>query len=524
MDELRSILRIIYEEKDKDGLHAFIYDVFGVDIPRTKCCSDHDAPFDFVAESFFDIYQFVLALANRNGGKTLDFSILDALNSYAKDNCETATVAALKAQADKCYRYFTDWTQNISIFAEAVVNTTRNRTDFDNSSSVQILTGTAKGVNAPHPNKALIDEVELWEWSILMEAFSMAHTSNGNTGQTILTSTRKYASGVMDRLLEESERRGIKVYKWCIWEVVEPYDNATPEQKEEIEQFAKDPVFGMPPAVRTKKDGFYSWTDLLAKYKQLDPEIWQAQWTCQKPERSGLMYPQFNIMPYPEGNMRRWDYTKRLPLYLFEDYGYGQGHPDVILFVQINWDLRRMYVFREIRKTNCVSSEMAAFVCEMLNSLGLDCKKTTDENGQERYNFSDFITGWIGDPAGLSEHKEREQMGAPMLDKLPQREYYFIKNGASIIRRMLLDHRILIDPDHCKGLVEEMHLYSKIKLPNGEFSSEPKKKNDHGPDALRYGTVRLFPVDAAGSFGIEYDNINSKENSPILGSLFDKDF
>jgi hypothetical protein len=57
---------------------------FGVKIPRVKFCPDHDAPFDFICDYFFDKFQLPIVLANRSGGKTYDFAVLDTIISLSK--------------------------------------------------------------------------------------------------------------------------------------------------------------------------------------------------------------------------------------------------------------------------------------------------------------------------------------------------------------------------------------------------------------------------------------------------------
>src|SRR4051812_26049787 len=57
------------EEKLKEALHLYIQKNFKVNIPRTKVCPNHDAPFDFVYDAFMSKYKRILAMANRSGGK-----------------------------------------------------------------------------------------------------------------------------------------------------------------------------------------------------------------------------------------------------------------------------------------------------------------------------------------------------------------------------------------------------------------------------------------------------------------------
>lgn len=508
-------LDYIYRQKKQKGLGKFISDLFDVKIPHERICPNHQSPLEFVAETFYDDDSTIIALANRSGGKTMNFSILDVLNSYYHQNCETATVGAIEEQAKKCYRYFQNWIMNKPIFAEQVISTLISRTDWSNGSMVQILTGTVQSVNSPHPNKAFIDEIDLMKWDVLQEALSMAKSSDTIHGQTILTSTRKYAGGVMDTLLENARKRGIRTFQWCIWEVVEPYPHDDSELCKEIELLFPE----MPDEIRTKTSGFYKWRDLIAKRKNLDDDVWESQWLCTKPQRSGLMYPQFEASLYPKGNIEQHAYDRRLPLYVFEDFGFGEDHPNVNLFVQANMAMRKLHIFDELYLTAHTSDEVVKKVVEKLKEHGI---KIVYDTVRRVYKMQGIITGWVPDPAGLVEIAERVKLGVPILEKVEEPELYKIINGAPLLRTMFKARDIRIDP-RCGKLIEELLNYKKKRLPSGDFSDQPEKKNDHGPDGLRYGAIRLFPTTAYESIGTEIEQ-GVQPGVNITGGLLDMDF
>jgi hypothetical protein len=499
----------------KASLHDWIKINFGIHIPRNKVCEDHCAPFDFVSDTFFSYHTDVIALANRNGGKTINFAILDVINSLTHANCETATIGAIQEQASKCYSYFQKFLEHPHI-AEEVQSSLISKTSFKNGSLVQILTGTITGVNSPHPNKAFLDEVDLMNWTVLQEAFSMARTANGITGQNIITSTRKFLGGPMSRLIDQKDAYGFKLYQWCIREVIEQHDEEecrTSIYHEDCKGACK------------KSDGFYSFKDVISKKKKLDPNIWESQWMCKKPESTGLMYPQFQAITYPVGNLYEWEYNPRIDFYIFEDFGFGEDHPDVALFAQIDWDKKTVYIFDEQYRTGTESYTITMdIVKKMREEHKINIVKVPDVE-KEYYNFSDFLTGWIGDPAGLNEKAERARLGAPILEDAEQAEVYRINNGASLLRTMFKSQRILIHP-RCVKLIGELNMYRKRRNPDGTYQDKPDKKNDHGPDALRYGIVRLFPMEVLGSFG-EDDTVDEEGQTayaPITKGLIGKVF
>ena len=54
-----------------DELWERIRDEVGDEIPRVAVCDDHDAPFDFVADYYFERKRAILVMANREGGKCI---------------------------------------------------------------------------------------------------------------------------------------------------------------------------------------------------------------------------------------------------------------------------------------------------------------------------------------------------------------------------------------------------------------------------------------------------------------------
>src|SRR3954454_25220025 len=70
----------IYGPPNAHELHAWLKSEMGRDIPRTALCEDHDAPFDFLSDLFFEIPEAALLMANRGGSKTFLVAVLHWLN------------------------------------------------------------------------------------------------------------------------------------------------------------------------------------------------------------------------------------------------------------------------------------------------------------------------------------------------------------------------------------------------------------------------------------------------------------
>src|SRR5438876_3082959 len=90
----------------EDELHEWIFRNTGLWIPRIAVCPDHDAPFDFVADLFFDRVQSAIVVANRGGGKTQDAALWQFLNMRFIPEVACISVGAQEIQAKRAYSYF----------------------------------------------------------------------------------------------------------------------------------------------------------------------------------------------------------------------------------------------------------------------------------------------------------------------------------------------------------------------------------------------------------------------------------
>ena len=520
-DEFKKILKLIKDEKDKDGLWHFIKDLLGVEIPRVSVCADHDAPFDFVCAAFFAEYQNILVVANRSGGKTIDFSILDVLNSYLYDSCETATVGAIEAQAKKCYGYVQSWNERPP-FKEEVVDTLMSKTNYINRSTIEVLTGTMAGVNAPHPQRVFVDEIELMAWPVLQEAFSMAQSKrvDGNVilAQTILTSSRKFATGPMERLLKEAKERGFKVFKWCIKEVIERHDPDICARSIYHDDCKGD---------CERSTGYYTFSDVISAKSRLDSDTWQSQWMCKKPMAQALVYPQFDLTIHVKPV--RPDYG--LPLHLAEDFGFAVGHANVVGFFQFGSGGKKSMI-GEVWVEGKTDEEIMDLVEQKIEDLGFVPAGTVAQilqyrgvgnklkEAEVRMKFNKVVTDWACPPEEPSKIALRQNRGYSIISQTDN-EIRRVNYGIPIVRRDLEQNLFCMDVS-CKGTVDEMGTYSNVVMADGTIKDEPAKRFDNGPDMIRYMYINHFPQ----VFSVSLAEANRKEHEerPITSGIRDMEF
>lgn len=349
--------------------------------------------------------------------------------------------------------------------------------------------------NSPHPITATLDEVELIDWAILQEAFNMARSGRGYHGSTRLTSTRKKASGTMQRLLDEAPQRGFKIYKWNLWDTIQTCpltedDMGQITDKQEIYTYLNgkgEPsscfVYSscmncpMLPACRGQAktsnagpNGVVKIQDAIKNYKTLDKEVWDAQVICVKPGRSNLIYnmfePDYHVVDYTDmlkakyGNHYEHSFDTDLEVYAGQDAGFGCP---ATVFLQVIDDPetgeQTVVIFDELYEKNIAPSK---YVSEFLLPK------------HDLYN----VVEWFCDPSNsqqlMAEMELQDLYTIPGLKNVDE--------GIDAIKALFSMGKLLIDKK-CKNLIWELGRYEKG--PNGK----PKKVDDHLCDASRFGIM-----------------------------------
>lgn len=411
--------------------------------------------------------------------------------------------------------------QNPDFLEQVKGEITMKKTEFINNSLAQVLTATMSGVNSPHPQKVKADEVDLIPWVILQEALSMPQSKNDVDAVTILGSTRKFAHGPMQKLIDDNEA---EVFAWCAWEVMEPFPFHDPEMMEKIflaviKKFGNTDIM---PKDLTQFTGYYKWKDFIGKIRSLDVETLRTQWFCEKPDSSGLIYPQFSDVLNMETNFQL-DRAGLLSLQIWEDFGYARDHPNCISLVQVNLQKESFVQFDELSLTLMKTQDIIIEVVLMLMRNGLvaqelmldlstpekqfEAKKTL----RQYHNYAPYFTMvrlWVPDYHGLTEIADRRGMGCPipeppkithdsihpecpLKDKCPLRkvaELYDNVNGIPHVRNFIDERRGKMTPNCIESRAQFM-AYARKKKADGTYTDDPEKKNDHFPDNWKYGTI-----------------------------------
>jgi hypothetical protein len=278
-------------------LHRWIRIRFGWDIPRVAVCPHHVAPFRLVSDLFFERASHVVAFASRFSGKTLDVGILFAALLELICGIEIAHVGAQIFQSAKCFEYVDEMIGDTPMSGRSKPMSGKGKFHLANGSKISILTASAAGCQAEHPQLAGFDEIRHSSSAVLEEWKNMAGSSEDRQGQSIITSSRANVGDLMDVVLERADAEHRKVYAWCVWEVAERCDRrscAECERYVSYDRMGKPHTFAEVCGGKMRESrGFMPWRDIVDRFVGLVYSSWIAQQECLRPEQVGAYYSHF---------------------------------------------------------------------------------------------------------------------------------------------------------------------------------------------------------------------------------------
>lgn len=300
-ERTRRVLKLSVPTTD-DELWEWIKVVCGVTIPRVAVCDCHQAPFDWVADCYFDRVKNAIIMGPRGGGKTLDVAALSYAEWLHKSGVEIASIGAVLEQAKKCYRYVRVWMRD-DVALGLCYPPTMKESNSVMGSRLEVITGkTIEAVNSPHPHKENVDEYELMDPDVFSEALMMATETTEHKASVRLLSTRKYATGLVQRMLDEAPERGFKVYSYCALDVAEKCTLEARPSCEPCKAIVKYDQFGQKvtwyDVCRERlrnAAGFYSIDELQSKFRSIEHEKFSTQIApCTKPTRGDPCFTEFD--------------------------------------------------------------------------------------------------------------------------------------------------------------------------------------------------------------------------------------
>lgn len=524
-----------------DELHAWVKINLGVDVPRVAVCPDHQAPFKFLADVYFERVGSALALANRGGAKTFIVAILHYINSTYKSGCESLSFGATLGQGNRCYANIESWcyirdaktgrkTDKIQPFIDGEPK--KGETKWKTGSKVEVVAGTETAVNGPHPQKSHADEIELMDDGTWTESRGMA-VAKAASGplpefmakfngiippQDIVTSTRKSMRGRMQELLEETNediRNGnipqFDLYVWCIWETVAEVPQCRCVDKEtrqaRLRELERDPdelcpcnrvvkgrmKDGSPRSLDLicqgkafKSRGWKPLVDLIQTFKRNTPGTWTLQHECREAMDEDNYIQGWDLATYGIHN-----YEPR-PEFgpIYQGIDWGGTNPYCVLWFQ--------YLKTEVpgfdHDFNPIYLQAGIYVLfKEIYIAGIDTAKlatrvlATENAYRAQYGSSWNVKGRFMDPQGKGDRNLFARKGMkgswPVITRNKEQMI-------AVVQNVVIDDRFVVDSDACPMFCEEIEVWQKHPKTGNELD-----EFNHSMASWRYGVANAEVIE-----------------------------
>lgn len=328
----------------KEQLASWIYEFFGFKIPWNwdGNCEEHSFPLDAMWEAYAEITPLSIWYANRSGGKTYDLSILAFIESIFKKNCGCNVLGGSLDQAQKAIAYLTDFWASPLAPSHMLINkqVAGRGYKLTNGSWVRALAASSKSVRGSHQPKLRIDEVDELEEKIYLAALGQPKTMNGIPENVIISSTLHQAFGLMSDIIDNRQKTGAKLFKWCVREVEEPH-------------------------------GFWKSEEIESKKRQITKEMFDSEYLCLRPKIGDSIFDfesvdrayrrGFNILfekKYSSEGCIDWGYTCTV-LHIVQDFKEYINVPE-----SYSWEYRELTERCKLIVDICIEKNVKTIYCD----------------------------------------------------------------------------------------------------------------------------------------------------------------
>lgn len=466
-----------------DGLHAWLRDVLGVEVPRSPMVEGHAAPFDYLVHAFFGPGEGpadCVVWANRGGGKTFLGAVATALDLLFRPGIEVRVLAGSLEQAARMHAHLRAIFARDALARLVLGRVTDRRLRLRNGSGVELLAQSQVSVRGTRVQRLRCDEVELFDPEV-WEAAQLTTRSKVCGGVPVRASieclsTMHVPHGMMARLVEEARRGRRRLLRWGLVDVLERCGDEHRCRGGE----GGDCALWKECAGRAKLDrhpdgsprisGHVGVDDALRMKGRVSPATWAAEMLCLRPRRTDSVLPEFDPAVHVVKELP-WDREGGVaPAATCCGIDFGFRSPTVVLWA-------------------CVDASGAAWVVdervERGTILGVHVRAITDRPGPR--------PAWVGvDPAGRAANDQTGVSAVEVLRRaglavrsrrLPMHE------GLELVRARLRPAdgarpRLFVHA-RCTALIESLEKYH-YDARRPESLDPVKDGHDHAADALRY--------------------------------------
>jgi hypothetical protein len=451
----------------KRDLKNYVKVFLGIDVPEQNICAEHDSPMDYLWHSFSGDFAAeqgangdAVVWANRGGGKTQLAAVATLLDCVFKPDCQVRILGGSGEQAGRMYAYLTRFLcDGFEKYLDGAVR--KSRCGFANGSAVEVLTQSPKSVRGQHVQKLRCDEVELFDEDVFAAAKFITHSTAGSSASMEVISTMHRPYGLMAKVISSAEQLGTKVFKWCLWEVIETCRDRSCSQCV---------LWGDCQGKAKLAGGYLKIDDCITAMRRSSRAGWEAEMLCRRPNLENVVFDEFD----PARHVRAVDYDPNLALYRALDFGFV--NPFVCLWIQVDEEGVVRVIDEYVRSRATIDVHAA----EIRERTGCD-------EQQVAATFCDPSGASVNDVTGTSVVRELRSLGIATRYRRSG-----ILEGIELIRRCIRagdgKSRLIISP-RCHRLIEAMRCYHYPDCGSAAAGGELPLKDglyDHPIDALRY--------------------------------------
>jgi hypothetical protein len=442
---------------DRESLGCYLEAFLGIRVPDKRMCEGHSSPMDYLCHSLLgNGGGDCVVWACRGGGKTMLGAVASLLECVCRGGCQVRMLGGSLEQSRRMYEHFMSF---VEVGYEEMLKgwARKTRCEFANGSAVEILTQSARNVRGRHVQKLRCDEVELFDKEVLAAAKFVPQSKGGIAASMEMLSTMHRPYGLMHDEVTAAQSHGGRIFKWCLWEVIERCAGRSCSQC----------VLAGDCGGRAKEaHGYFKVDDAIAQMQRSSRAAWEAEMLCLRPSADDAVFGDFDR----DVHVRPLDYDANLPLYRAIDFGFV--NPFVCLWLQVDGE-GLVRVIDEYVRTRAPIDVNAAEVKG----------RTPCRQEQVAATFCDPAGAGSNDVTGTNTVRELRGHGIEVRYRKSG-----ILEGVELIRRSLRDgqgrSRFIVSP-RCVRLIEALECYH---YPEGAAKEMPLKDGvyDHPIDALRY--------------------------------------
>lgn len=225
-----------------DELWWTIKAMWGVQIPRTRVCPDHVAPFEAFADAYFNRDGSIALWHGSRGlsGKSFTLSILGLTKAFLL-GADTNLLGGSLAQSANIHEAMRNALDSENAPRYMVDTESQTLIKLSNKARIRPLTASQKTVRGPHPPFLLLDEIDEMDLDILNAALGQplpqkSYLGHINRPYTVLCSTWQNPEGTFTEKKREFEAKGLPIKTWCYRESMNPVDGWLDEETVEAKK------------------------------------------------------------------------------------------------------------------------------------------------------------------------------------------------------------------------------------------------------------------------------------------------